>query len=52
VRDGHAGQRAGLAAGTQGIGGLGLGQGLVGVNRNEGVECRVVRLDAAKVILA
>jgi hypothetical protein len=38
--------------GTRGIGGARLGQGFLGIDGDEGVQRRILRLDAAQVVLA
>jgi hypothetical protein len=52
VGDGHAGEGVSLAGGAARVGGGGLGQGLVRVHGNEGVERVIQGLDPAQVVPA
>jgi hypothetical protein len=52
VGDGHASQRTGLAGSAQGVGGAGFREGALGIDGDEGVQGRVVRGNAAQVVLA
>ena len=52
VRNRHTGQHTTPAFRAHCIGGARLGQGLVGIDADEGIEAWVVRLDAGQVVLA